>query len=313
MGTIQDMIRKLERFQNEIENISGKKITIIPDKNGMIDRQCPKDDCHSFFKVNSEDWKNIVKNEEVFCPFCRNNSKASDYLPKEQRTEIVSGIRKSIMDFWNYGHPISEKLISLNSKEEFELNIRCEKCNVRFSVIGAAYFCPCCGYNSIERTAKETVEKLILKAEKIYEIQGALEQTLTKDEAAVIVKSIIENSLSDCIGTLQTFSEAKYNHLSSTPSPFNAFQNVEKSNKLWMSLKGQGYETWLSKDEENSLLIFTQRRHLLEHKGGLVDSKYLQATNDKNYIEGDRIIIKPHDITMLGKIVLKIIDNINNL
>ena len=313
MGTIQDMIRKLDRLQNEIENLSEKKISIIPDTKGMIDRQCPKDECNSFFKVNSEDWKNIVKDEEVFCPFCRNSSKARDYLPNEQRTQVVSGIRSSIMNFWNYGHPISDDLISLKSKDEFEINIRCEKCNVRFSVIGVAYFCPCCGHNSIERTAKEAIEKLILKAEKFTEIQNALEQTLTKDDATVIAKSIIENSLSDCIGTLQAFSETKYNHLSNSIAPFNAFQNVEKSNTLWTMLKGEGYETWLSKDELNSLLVYTQRRHLLEHKGGLVDIKYLQITHDKNYNQGDRLIVKPNDIIVLGKIVLKIINNINNL
>lgn len=313
MGTIQDMIRKFDRFQNDIKNLSGKSISIVPDKNGMIDRQCPKDECHSFFKVNSEDWKNIVRDEEAFCPFCRNNSKAQDYLPTEQRSELVSSIRGSIMDSWKYGHSISQNIISLQSKAEFELFIQCEKCEVRFSVVGAAYFCPCCGYNSVEKIAQESIEKLILNAEKISLIQNSLEQSLTKDEAAIIAKSLIENSLSDSIGILQTFSETKYNHLSNTVAPFNAFQNIEKSNKLWMTLKGQGYEKWLSADEINSLLLFTQRRHLLEHKGGIVDDKYLQATLDKKYVEGDRIVVKPNDVMDLGKIILKIIDKINKL
>ena len=313
MGTIQDMIRKLERFQDEIKDLSDTRISIIPDKNGMIDRQCPKTECHSFFKVNSSDWKNFVRDEEVFCPYCRNNSIAQDYLPKEQRTAVVNNIRRSIMNFWNYGYSISQNLISLESKEEFELHIQCEKCNVRFAVIGAAYFCPCCGYNSIEKTAMESIEKLILNAEKISIIQESLEQILTRNEAAIIVKSIIENSLSDCIGILQTFSEAKYNHLSKTPAPFNVFQNVEKSNRLWMTLKNQGYNTWLTNSELDNLILFTQRRHLIEHKGGFVDLKYLQITNDKSYIEADRIVVKPNDVSVLGKIVLKIISNINGL
>jgi uncharacterized Zn finger protein (UPF0148 family) len=307
------MIRKLERFQHEIESLSGKTISIIPDKNGMIDRQCPKDECRSFFKVNCDDWKSLVKDEEVFCPFCRNVSEAGDYLPKEQRTAVLSSIRSSIMNHWNYGRSISHNIISLQSKEEFELNVQCEKCTVRFSVIGAAYFCPCCGYNSIERTAQTSIEKLILKAQKITLIQESLEQTLTKDEAAIITKSLIENSLCDCIGTLQTFSETKYSHLSTTTAPFNAFQHIEKSNKLWMTLKGQGYETWLTDEEAKMLLLYTQRRHLLEHKGGLVDLKYLQVTDDKNYREGERIIVKPNDIIQLGTIVLKIVDSVNKL
>ena len=313
MGSIQDMINRLKKLQAELENLSGKTVSIIPDAKDMIDRQCPKNDCESYFKVNVEDWKSLFKDEEVFCPFCRNNSKASDYMPIEQRKEIKNNIQHAINNTIKYGHSISQNLGSIETSSEFELNIQCEKCNARFSVIGAAYFCPCCGHNSIERIAKESIEKLVLKAEKISNIQESLEQTLTKDEAAIIAKSLIENSLSDCIGVLQTFSETKYNHLSHIPAPFNAFQNIEKSNKLWTALKGQGYDTWLTYDETYALLTYTQRRHLLEHKGGLVDSKYLQITNDKSYFEGDRIIVKPKDIIFLGKIVLKIIDSINRL
>lgn len=313
MGTIQDMINRFKKLESELQNLSGKTVSIIPDKKGMIDRQCPKDDCKSHFKVNMDDWKNLFRDEEVFCPFCRNNSKASEYMPVGQRQEIKNNIQRAINSTIKYGHTISQNLGSIKTNAEFELNIQCEKCNARYSVIGAAYFCPCCGYNSIEKTAKESIEKIILKAEKVTVIQNALEQTLTKDEAAIAAKFIIESSLSACIGTLQNFSETKYNHLSNSNAPFNAFQNVEKSNKLWKSLNGQGYESWISNDEINKLIIFTQRRHLLEHKGGLVDSKYLQETNDNNYVAGDRIIVKPHDITVLGKIVLKIIDNINKL
>lgn len=311
MGTIQDMINKLERFKNEIESLSNIKIPIIPDKNGMIDRQCPKTECKSIFKVSSTDWKNIFKDEEVFCPFCRNNSPAKEYLPEDQRTSVVNNIRRSVSDFWNHGHSISLNMISIESREEFELKIQCEKCNVHFAVIGAAYFCPCCGYNSIERTAQESIEKIILKANKISIIQESLESKLSKDEAAIITRSIIENSIPDCISTLQSFSELKYNSISNTKAPFNAFQNIEKSNTLWMLAKNENYSTWLTKNELDSLSLFTLRRHLLEHKGGIVDLKYLQNSGDKNYKEGDRIIVTANDVELLGTIVLKLLNQIN--
>lgn len=311
MGTINDLLRKFKAFSEELENLSGKTITVLPDANGMIDKRCPKEGCKSYFKVNSDDWKNIVKDEVVYCPFCKNNSKAEDYMPPEQRTAIVQGIRRSVMENWHHGTPINQNIFSLPSKEEFELHIQCEKCSVRYSVLGTAYFCPCCGFNSVERNAKSSIEKLMLKAERIESIQKAFEQTFTKDEAAIITKNLIENSLSDCVGALQTFSEEKYNHLSPVKAPFNAFQNVEKANKLWVALKGEGYETWLTQTEQQQLLLYTQRRHLLEHKGGIVDGKYLEITGDSSYSIGNRVIVNPSDVTALGKIVLKIIDSIN--
>jgi uncharacterized Zn finger protein (UPF0148 family) len=312
MGTIQDMINKLENFQRDLQELGTKNVPIIPDANGMIDRQCPKNDCQSYFKVNSEDWKNIVKDEEVFCPICRNNSPANEYIPKAQQKEIVSGIRNLIMDNWHHGTPMSQNIAPIQSIEEFELNIDCENCKTRFSVIGAAFFCPCCGYNSVERTAKESIEKILLQMQKLTSIERSLQSEFTRDQVAVIIQSLIENSLCDCISTLQAYCESRYNHLSSTKAPFNVFQNIERGNKLWVDLNGKGYQNWLSKNEYNHLTIFAQRRHLLEHKNGFVDAKYINNTNDSNYKEGDRIIVKDSDVCYLGKIITKIINSIEN-
>ena len=311
MGTINDMLLKVQGFQAEFESLTKTAIPIKPDTKGMIDKQCPKEDCGAHFKVNNLDWKDIVKEEECFCPFCRNNSPAKEYLPSVQRVALVKNVRQSIMDNWHHGTPMAQNIHTLKSGEEFDVDIQCEKCNVRFSVIGAAYFCPCCGYNSIERTARNTIEKLILTADKIDSIQKSLEEIQSKDEAAITTKHIIENAVSACIGTLQTFSETKYNQLSQITAPFNAFQNVDKSNKLWLSLKGQGYDQWVSLAEIQQLSLYTQRRHLLEHKGGIVDAKYLTITNDSNYTEGDRLVINSKDIILLGSIILKLIDAIN--
>lgn len=313
MGTIQDMINRFKKLETELQSLSGKTISIIPDANGMIDRQCPKDDCQSHFKVSAEDWKILFKDEEVFCPFCRNNSKSSDYMPIGQRQEIKNNLQRAINNTIKHGHTISQNLGSIETSSEFELNIQCEKCMARFSVIGAAYFCPCCGFNSIETTAQYSIEKLMLKTEKIELIKKSLEESFTKDEAAVIAKSLLENSLTDCIATLQNFSEVKYNSKSAKAASFNAFQNVEKSNGLWVKLIGQGYDTWLSKSEIIDLIKFTQRRHLIEHKGGIIDTKYLEITSDSNYSLGDRVIVKSSDINALGSIIIKIIKAITSL
>ena len=69
MGTIQDMINKLERFKNEIERLSNIKIPIIPDKNGMINRKCPKTGCKSIFKVSSTIGKIHLKMKRCFVLF----------------------------------------------------------------------------------------------------------------------------------------------------------------------------------------------------------------------------------------------------
>lgn len=306
------MLKRMQGFQSELESFVQTPIPISPDGNGMIDKQCPKDECGKLFKVNFDDWRSLVKDDACFCPACRNNSPAADYLPSTQRSLLVKNVRKSIMDNWHHNILMLQGLQTLYATKEFEVAIKCEKCDVRFSVVGAAYFCPGCGYNSIKRTAVTALDKLILTANNVGSIQQSLEETQTKDDAAILVSRIIESAVSACIGTLQAFSEAKYNQLSAQAAPFNAFQNVDKANKLWLGLKGQGYDQWLTVAEISLLNIFTQRRHLLEHKGGIVDTKYLTASNDTAYITGDRLVIRAADIVLLAQIILKIIEAVNS-
>ena len=45
-------------------------IEIISDEKGYFDRECPNEQCLYKFKINLEDWKNIVSDEEVHCPMC---------------------------------------------------------------------------------------------------------------------------------------------------------------------------------------------------------------------------------------------------
>jgi hypothetical protein len=313
MGTLQDMSDKLKELQNHVEGLSNMQIPIIPDKNGMIDRQCPKSECESLFKIHKEDWLNIVRDEEVFCPFCKNNSEAKSYFPVEQNYEVVGNLKKSIREFWDYGYSKTGQNISIKPREEFELNIKCEICNCRYSVVGSAYFCPSCGDNAIEKNAQKAIEKIISNANSIIEIQKTLEKSLNKDQATIITKSIIEKSISEIIGTLQNYSELKYNSISNKTAPFNAFQNVEKSDKLWLSLSGVGYNNWLTESEVDTLFKYTQKRHLIEHKGGIVDEKYITKTADKSYLEGERLVVKSNDTINLGKIVLKLLHGISKL
>lgn len=307
------MIDKLDKFKNDLEDISKMEIPIIADKNGMIDRQCPKEECKSLFKVHKDDWLNILRDEEVFCPFCRNNSLAKEYLPAEQSNQIVGDLKKSIRELWDYGYSKTGQNISINPREEFELSLECKHCNCRYSVVGSAYFCPSCGFNNVEENAIKAVEKTISKANKILLIQKALENRLDKDEATIITKSLIEKSISEIISTLQSFSESKYNSLADKKAPFNVFQNVEKSNKMWVALVGEGYRDWITENELRQLKCYTQKRHILEHKSGIVDYKYIEKTGDTKYQEGERIVIKSKDTIILGNITLKLLTAISKI
>ncbi|MFE4706907.1 hypothetical protein [Peribacillus simplex] len=47
----------------------------------------------------------------------------------------------------------------IGKQEEWELEILCDQGGTKTSVIGTAYFCPCCGQNAVERVFKESIDR----------------------------------------------------------------------------------------------------------------------------------------------------------
>ena len=71
----------LNNFKTELERIDGKtlSVSISPDAEGYFDKECPNHDCRFPFKVFSEDWLNIFKDEIVFCPMCKHQAEAKQF------------------------------------------------------------------------------------------------------------------------------------------------------------------------------------------------------------------------------------------
>lgn len=57
-------------FRNpSLENLSIK-VSIPADEDEYLDRECPDEVCKATFKVLVSDWKDKVRDKEVFCPVC---------------------------------------------------------------------------------------------------------------------------------------------------------------------------------------------------------------------------------------------------
>lgn len=60
------------------------KVITVPirtDKDGYFDKQCPNTQCKFEFKVDNKDWKNIFKDEAVYCPKCGHSALAKNFTP----------------------------------------------------------------------------------------------------------------------------------------------------------------------------------------------------------------------------------------
>ena len=90
----------------ELRRLNGTKVgvTIEADEEGYLDKECPAENCQFIFKVHEEDWKDLFRDEAVFCPMCRHEADADswwtteqlDYAKKQAFKQVESRIGKAL-------------------------------------------------------------------------------------------------------------------------------------------------------------------------------------------------------------------------
>lgn len=325
----EDLIKEISRLDGQ-----SVSIEIETDQNGYIDKQCPSEECEFLFKVNGDDWVNTFQDESVWCPFCRHEAPADQWFTHAQvehaQSEALSIVQGKINNALRSGakkfnrKQSKSSFISMSmsvkggvkrthtipakAAEEMQLEIECEKCNSHFAVIGSAYFCPACGYNSVLRNFSDSLRKIKAKRDNASIIKEALGAISGVDDAELTSRSVIETCISDGVVAFQKYCDGLYQ--SYGQPPFNVFQRLDQGSQLWKETIGKGYSDWITEEEISRLKILYQRRHLLSHNDGIVDEKYLQRSGDNKYKVGQRIVVSGKDIEDLLNILGKLGDGL---
>ena len=305
------------------------------DEKGFIDRACPK--CSYRFKVKDSCWpKSQVGGRPwartiayAFCPMCGHKAASDNWHTPEQikaakrialekaKQQVLSQIDKSFAQlsrsfshnpFVKVEYRPSFSCSHINTRTPFdralERNIVCSKCNASYAVVGSAFFCPVCGENTVVASfasAMSNISKALdtLPAQtKVFEESGGVD--FAKDQ----IRHLIERSVGDIISIFQSFALRLYEDLGGDGAKPNDFQIVDKGSKLFESLTGKAYSEWMTANQLKFMILMFQRRHLLEHKDGLVDQKYLEKAKDPGYKIGERIVVRVDDVRNLQSIIL---------
>lgn len=316
-----------DHLKKELERLSRMHQVSVPiesDSEGYWDKECPSPGCLFQFKVHNEDWKNSVRDEEVFCPACRHAAPAKSWFTTAQveaareyaRGTVVNRLNKAIRADADGSKrrqsPSSFLRITLEAKggrdaillpiaaaEPMRLRAVCEGCECRYSYIGAAYFCPSCGRNSARHTFFQTLASI----RSAVGLRGTLVSSIGIDEAEVVTQSLIEKGVLDAVTSFQRLSEQLYLLSTGKQAKRNAFQNLDVGSELWKSEIGQSYDQLIGEVSVAKLRIFYQQRHLLAHQQGIVDADYIERSNDHRYVVGQKILVREGDVLEFVKII----------
>ena len=313
-------------------------VTLHSDEKGYFDRECPNEDCLYTFKILMKDWEEKVSDDEVHCPLCGHvdtsdkwwtqdqlekmqeiaASWAMNYIQGEldksfKKLERSTRNNKFIRITYKPGRRVTFINNPIGQREEWETEICCEKCGTHYSVIGSAYFCPCCGFNSAVNSFNDSLDSIEKMLESLPEMKDMLTDKYNADSAETMCQSMLESSIGYMVSAFQKFASCKYDELSEKTSRVNDFQIVDKGSKLFEEETGKKYSDWLTAGELAFIKLMFQRRHLLEHNNGMVDQQYLNKSGDTSYSLGQRIIVKEVDAHSLLAILRKLGNSITTL
>lgn len=322
----EDTIRALRHLEGQ----ATISVPISDDEEGYFDRECPSEECLFQFKILREDWKDKVRDEEVFCPFCGHSADAEKWWTQEQiehakqaalaqiKSAFGSALKRDATR-WNRRQP-RNSFISMTMKvdsrpqhvplppaaaEPMQLKISCPACACRYAVVGAAYFCPACGHNAAEQVFTLTIAGIRKSIDALDVVRAAIPDRDTAENAA---RLIVENGLQNAITAFQRCAEALVASIPSAPKPRrNAFQNLAEGSQLWQTATGAAYSGHLSDDELTLLTRAFQQRHLLAHTQGIVDESYVTKSGDTRYRPGQRIVVKSDTVHDAVDLIEKLI------
>lgn len=325
-----DVIRELRRLEGGVK----VPIELHLDDDGYLDRLCPNAECKANFKVLFDDWRDKVRDEIVYCAICRFEDESCEWNTPEQQAHVEKAAERYLLQhidkaFTNSARQFNESqpsggfikismsysgtplpiLVPVNASEIMSQRSTCEVCGCRYSSIGAAFFCPACGHNSVASTFDSAVETVRKTLDSLTTIRRALTDAGDKDAAEDAVRQICENGLVKLVSAFQRFAEALFDKLPNrsqfTPRR-NVFQNLSESSRLWRSAIGDGYEDMTTASEVFDLERYFQQRHLLVHKEGMVDQSYIDKVGDHRYVVGQRLVVRKDAVQELTDLVSKL-------
>jgi hypothetical protein len=296
-------MRHLDRLGSQFS------ISIPPDDEGLIGRECPVVTCEGYFKIQPGTG---LKGKDLpcHCPYCGHEASQKKFFTKAQVEYAKSVVLHKVTDAllkdlksleFNhrprgaFGTGISMKVtgqprpLHRYREKKLETEVVCDQCTLRYTIYGVFGYCPDCGvHNSLQILNKnlDLVEKLLAVAK-------------TRDIA--VAQNLIENALEDCVSAFDGFGRETCCVFSSKATkPERAvevrFQNISNARERVRDLFTVDFASSLTTDDWTKVQRAFQKRHLLSHKMGVVDQTYLSATGEHTSLLGRKISIQADEI-----------------
>lgn len=310
-------------------------IQIESDENGFIDRECPNENCLFTFKIDLHDWEDKVVGHHMRCPRCGLVAPHDKWWTQGQLAVLNANIKSFALglvhDELNSTFrqlerqarrnkyvrisykPSSRPLyanLPISQTDAWETEITCDECGTRFSIIGNAYFCPCCGKDLSTNAIQDSLTSYRRRIDDLQKVHDIFKQDFSSEEAEKQVESIREDTLGSIVGTFESFCKARYAEMGGTNAKRGVFQRLRDGDDLFDELTGFRYEHRIGDDGLDFMNLMFNRRHLITHSNGIVDEQYLRKTGDTLYAARQRVIVRNADLLKLLDFIQEVVNGL---
>ena len=308
---------------------------IQSDEKGFYDRECPNEGCLYTFKVDLHDWEEKIAGGDMHCPRCGLTAFHDQWFTQGQikalnenissfalglvhdelkavfkETERETRRNKFVRITYQPGRRPQYANLPITQSEEWATEITCNKCGMRFSVLGNAYFCPCCGRDLTTNAIMDSLNSYRRRIEGLGKLHHLYEESYSVEEAERQVNLLREDTMGALVGTFESFAKNLYVELGGALPRGNVFQRVADGSELFEQLVGKAYRDFIGADGVKDMTVLVNQRHLLTHGNGIVDEKYIRNTGDNSYELGQRIIVRDKDLLRLLDIIERIVNGL---
>ena len=306
-------LRRLER--------NPLRVSVPTDEHGLTGRECPNPECLGYFKIK---FGTGLKGEDLpcHCPYCGHTEGQDHFWTQEQLNyaqslmvrEVQKALAKDVKDWdrklrsstrrsfvkLSVSYKGTAQPIRYYREKELETAVTCDNCTLEYAVYGVFAYCPDCGIHNSLQILKKNFEL----AEKEL---GMSETTDDADFSAYLVADALENAVSAfdgfgrevCLVFADKASDPEKAKSVSFQNPVNAKQKIT-------NLFGYDLAAPLGANEWDFVVRCFQKRHLLAHRLGVIDQRYIDVSQDHSAVVGRKIRVESMEVRQLMEALLKI-------
>lgn len=281
-------------------------VVIGSDAQQMWGRRCPR--CAGYFRTTAAPflWK-------MTCAYCGLRTPAHHFTTPAQSQYIVHFLDTL---FTSLNSTVASAEIDLDAAadaavkglerptyyydgEKQQLKFRCTECNAFTDVLGHFAFCACCG----------TKNNLTLLHKSIDDIRAQLDANARPSDLLKLAVSEFEGCCGDYVRLLTTSLRATKSRIER--SARIKFHDVDRFSDELREVHDIDPLKGLASDDVRFADLRFHRRHVYEHRGGLVDQKYLDESGDDKRV-GQSLKETPGNIRTLCDVILQMATNLHN-